>query len=398
MSLSSEYKQRQSNGQISIFKQGVHDVRLCNKSAVSIFRLMPAFNPADANPETSWLPAVGPDGEPSDWGKFIVTCTYIGYGQNKRSIVSPKTLDQEAPCPLHELWDYIRQDKATWGYMITEGQNMENVFKKPGSQMVINAVDINKTNLGVCLGILNKSASDSIYKLVTARNTNPRMLAMAEQDYLAGFANGDLSDPKEGMQLACQVDSSKKKGATYSEYAVTVLTSSDPRTKQETCSYFPVDGRWLKLRYDLNDPESYLNIKSYEEIVGDLVGLFNRRSPEGHHEYDLLREAFQDCKDLVPAAPSAPGARPTVAGGWSAPTVPAPTTQRFTAPTVPAPTEVVAPPPSPELAHLQKAAAEIPAPPTPAQEVFVPGDVVPPPPAGDAPNTQFLQKLRGKKQ
>jgi hypothetical protein len=319
MSLSSEYKQRQSNGQISIFKQGVRDARLCNKNAVSVFRLMPAFNPADPNPETSWVPSITPEGEASDWGKFITVCTYIGYGQNKRSIVSPKTLSMDAPCPLHELWDYIRQDKANWGYMIEGGDGMDNVFKKPGSQMVINAVDINKTNLGVCLGVLNKSAGDSLYKLVTARNINPLMLKMVEQNYLAGFANGDLSDPQQGMQLACQVDSSKKK--SYAEYAVTVLTRTDPRTKQATFSYFPVDGRWLAHRYNLYDPMSYLNIKSYEEIVLDLIGLFNRRSPTGHHEYDLLREAFQECKELVPAAPSAPAAHSTVAPGWQAPQV-----------------------------------------------------------------------------
>ena len=320
MSLSSEHKQRQSNEQTSIFKQGVHDVRLCNKNAVSIFRLMPAFNPDDPNPETSWLPAVGPDGEPSDWGKYIIICTYIGYGQNKRSIVSPKTIDHNAPCPLHDLWDCICQDKATWGHMLNETKGMETVFKKPGSQMVINAIDINKINLGVCLGILNKSAADSLYELVTARIINPMTLKMVGQNYLLGLINGDLSDPTQGMQLACQAYESKKKNAPYSEYSVTVLTSTNPRTRQKTCSFFPVNGHQLNLRYDLNSPETYLHIRSYEEIVKDLVGLFNRRSPDGrHHDYDLLREAFQDCKDLVPPSPSAPGASCTVALGWQAP-------------------------------------------------------------------------------
>jgi hypothetical protein len=395
MSLSSEYKQRQSNGQVSIFKQGVRDARLCNKNAVSVFRLMPAFNPEDPNPETSWMPAITPDGEATDWGKLITTCTFIGYGQNKRSLVSPKTLDRDAPCPLHELWNYIRQDKATWGYMIEGSDNMDNVFKKPGDQMVINAVDVNKTNLGVVLGILNKSASESLYKLVTARNTNQMLLSMVEQNYLAGFANGDLSDPQQGMQLACQVDASKKK--TYAEYAVSVLTSTDPRTKQETVSYFPVNGPWLSLRYNLYDPMSYLNIKSYEDIVLELIGLFNRRSPAGHHEFDLLREAFDECKELVPAAPSAPAAHGTVAPGWQAPGRASAPTQFVAPPVMAAPMAApVMAPPSPELAHLQKAATNIPPPPAMATSVHVPGDPIPAP-AVEAGGNAFVNKLRGKK-
>jgi len=423
MSLSQEHKARQSNGGVSIFKQGVESVRLCAKSAVNVFRLMPAFDPANPDPASSYLPAVLPDGEPSDWGKYIVSCNFIGYGQNKRNLVSPRTVSDEAPCPLFDLWDAIKSDKTIWGYMIDENTGRENVFKKPGASMVVNCVNLQKVNLGVVIGILNKSAADSLYGLVTAKNTNPMMKELIAKNYLAGYANGDVSDPGQGVHLACQVDPNKKKGASYSEYAVSVLNTRNPATGEESFSSFPVNGPWLQRRYRLMDPNSYLTIKSYEELVTDLVGMFNRRSPEGYHEWDLLRAAFPNYAGMIPQAPAAPAAMRSVAPGWdnqgggvgnvAGQPLPLPLPLPLPAPSyntvppqgvvLPVPQQQVLPLPvpqqqatSPEQAHLQRQASTLP-PAGAVAPLTIPGDAIPLPPGGapvSAGGVNFLSKLR----
>lgn len=368
----------------SVYKQGVADKSLCRAGHIIKFKILPAFNPEDPNPETSFLPSIMPNGEVSDIGAFVLMSQFLGHGKSKSSIVSPKTLHPDAPCPLTDLGKAINSDEAAWGYLINgdEEAKRQRVFSFPTRRLMLNIISMDDPTLGVMVGSLNKSAFTSLMHLMLARNNNPQALEMAKTsgDYLIGYANGDITHPTAGLVLACQ-QADKEKGS-FSSYTVTVYYERDMQTKREAPKTFPIGGDWLSLRHDIANPESYLNIDSYEGIVGQLKELYNMRSPDGYHEWELLNMAFPEYGIVPPAriqrsVAQAPAAQPVVAPtpppSTVTPTYPstaAPTYQTMAAPSTAArhtmPSPQVAPDvqqePSAEITALKGAMATNPAP------------------------------------
>jgi hypothetical protein len=76
----------------------------------------------------------------------------------------------------------------------------------------------------------------------------------------------------------------------------------------------PLDDGLLGQRYNMANPDSFINIPTDEDLVNSLIQLLNARSPKGYHEYALLRMALPEFR--IPEPPSAPAASHVVSGGF----------------------------------------------------------------------------------
>ena len=307
MSFDSQHRKIRSRAFQTIYNQGVTEMRINRANENTEFRILPAFDPDNDDPRTSWLPSILPDDTLSDWGRYIYMSSFLGYGTNKSTILSPKTFSEDAPCPLTDLGDAISSDKSTWGYLMERSENnIGELFSYPSPRMVVNIVDYNRPSLGVLLGIMTTGPATSLVNFVKAKNHNPNIRELAKQNYLAGYANGDITDPASGMVLVCKKDEDRSKQGKMAPYIITARINPDPTTGAPSPTYHSVDKAWLSKRHKLTEPETYLKVKTYEAIVAELVGIYNRRSPDGFHEYDLLRVAFPAYASIIPKTPSAP--------------------------------------------------------------------------------------------
>lgn len=320
MSLANQYQRQQRQGNRTFFKEGVRSAKLSQQKTTSVFRLMPAFDPENPDITQSYLPCVDPDGRVTDWGKFVHVSVFLGHGMSKRDIVSPKTFDYEAPCPLEDMWQAIYDDKITWEYLVKDNpeRGTRKCFTRPSPQLIINAIDRSQIHMGVVVGLLSKSAGSALIALCGARNSNAQVLQMAEQEgqYLLGFANGDISDPNGGIMLTCGIPPASANGE-FSKYEVAPLVTINPMTNRSETASMPLTCELMAQRKNVTNIGDLIEERTYEDIVADLVGLYNKRSPvNGHHEFNLLRVAFPECAHLIPEPPLAPAGSNTVAVGW----------------------------------------------------------------------------------
>ena len=169
---------------------------------------------------------------------------------------------------------------------------------------------------------------------------------MVAANYLAAYANGDITNPA-AMPLFC-IEKGHDKGDA-SGYDLRFQLDGGRRIQR-----LQMTAQVLGARYDMDRPEEFLNILEPEEIVQLLVENLNGRSPAGYHEYALLKLAFGD-KFKVPDPPEAPGALGTVQSGFEpepAPAAPAqaPAPAAAPAPVTPAPVPTTAPTAQPRAA------------------------------------------------
>ena len=80
----------------SLYKRGVQVRYMSGKNPIK-FRLLPAFNPEDDNPETSVAPWVYADGTPSDWIATIQAAQFVGGDRGYKTILCLETLGQSCP-------------------------------------------------------------------------------------------------------------------------------------------------------------------------------------------------------------------------------------------------------------------------------------------------------------
>lgn len=393
--INEQFKTMNQRRDFSIFKKGVRDKNLCKSKGKEVFRLMPAFNPDDPDPKTSTLPSILPDGTMSNWGIYFFMSGFMGYDNFKKSIISPKSLNHDAPCPLHDLYDTIIADKARWGYMITRGQDGSYaVFSKPSPRMAVNVIDVNEPTLGVMLGQLTSGAATSLINLVTAKVSNQHMRELAKDNYLYGYANGDLTDINEGIWLSCAKEETQTAKGKMAGYAVKVYLETNHTTGETVTRNFPITQDWLPMRYNLTRMDTYLDIMSYEDIVKELVTIYNRRTPDGnHHEFELLHTAFPEYSGLIPKPPASqtwsPGeGQSVIVHSSPPPQEPHQAPQTYSPPTsstgiknIPPPTTEV--PKSVEVQNLEKYASN---PTPPPSQVMVPGDKVNLPPGMSGAN------------
>lgn len=333
MALNDQIQNRQSQSQRSfIFKEGIRFRHLtCKADAPILIKILPSFNPEDPNPQTSWLPFALSDGAITDWAKLIYINRFIGHGKgfgSRRDILSMKTFGEDLMDPVEHLINVANQMPTEFGYLVTdvgEGKNkLRRALSKPSTHLVANIWQPNQPTLGVQIGVFAPSATDSLIDaksgLIFQRNNVPE--SVTKQNYLLGYAVGDMTHPSDGPALL--VIKGNENG-DYSKYRVQLAVDNTNRVMIK-----PVGADLMAQRYNMASPETFVDIPTEEEIVTMLVHTLNMRGPAGHHEYALLKQAFPQHR--IPDPPTAPAAMPSVPGAGfgnnpaaSAPPVPAAT-------------------------------------------------------------------------
>lgn len=324
------------SGGFSVFKEGIKTKWLTGDSAV-MFRIAPAYNYDDKDAQGNinpygFVPFRLPAGGLSAWGGIMHLSRYVGHGSGKtaqrKDILSPLTFgDQGATfCPVSTLyttcarypeWQYLIEDKKDANKRSIE----RSCVTRPNEALVMNIVELSGTAMPeIVLGLATKSSLDSMLSVhkngLFCQRANNVSDEMIKSNYLCQWACGDVTDPTSGPVV--YITKSKDKGE-YSSYQVGLA-----ETPQRQIRRYPIEPALLGQRYDLSNLRRILDVKTDEEIVATLVTLFNGRSPQGHHEYELLKLAFgQSFK--IPDAPAAIAASPTVNVGFG----PAPTASTF---------------------------------------------------------------------
>ena len=235
-----------------IFKEGVRFKHMTGKTPI-MFRIMPAFNPADPNPGTSWQPCLDTAGNLTDWGTVLKIVRFVGHGTggagSRMDLLSLKTFEnpgQSIWCPLDALYQTIMSDAQTWGYLIEDRGDFKDknkvraAFGRISSQLVCNILDINQLTQGVQLAVFTSGASvrlidkkdGLIYQPSGAINVDD----LVKQNYMWAYANGDITCPHTAPLLV--VEKGNEKGE-FSAYKIT------PRPTPSAVSSAT---RWIRTR------------------------------------------------------------------------------------------------------------------------------------------------------
>ena len=293
-----------------IFKDGVRFTHMTGKDA-RLFRLLPAFDPNNANPATSWWPSVDPNGNLTDFAIILHVVRFVGHGKGgggaRQDLLSLRTFGDDRWCPLQHLYQFIQSDRDTWGYLLEDigdkasKEKIRAAFGRATQQLVANVLDINQSTMGAQLGVFTQSATAAIIDrkdgLVFQPNASPDVEEQIKRDYRYAYANGDITDPNTAPVLKCEKEDNK---GEFSGYRVVVALDSKTRVMRRA-----VDQSILATRYNLMQCDTYLNVPTEEDLVNSLVTLLNGRSPAGYHEYALLKAAFPQFR--IPEPPSMGG-------------------------------------------------------------------------------------------
>jgi len=325
-------------------KNGAKVKFIQNGKAPTVFAILPAIDPNNPDKNVSYLPAILPNGDLSDWGSGAWVYRGIGHSpdwKERCDVVSLRTVGEE--CPLDLLVKTIKGD-PTWAYLMEEigkwgdKDRVRATIPRAQQFMFCNVFMPNDQDRTVHVGIFSKTLAN---KLVGENGFvfQPSPSAtdeMIQQNYLAKYANGDITSPQGAV--VWRVEKGHDKGE-MSGYELTYSLDASRRVMHQQLTQ-----DLLGARYNLNDVREYLNILTADQIVQLLIRELNGRSPAGYHEYALLKLAFGS-RWQIPEPPSAPGAMATVPSGFTAEAVPAPAPAAV--PAAPVPTPAPAPTASP---------------------------------------------------
>lgn len=282
------------------------------------FKLLPAFDQNNPDVRTSYTPSITPDGHISQFAAIMFSVKFAGRGdfKHRRELVSPKTLDPKATCPICILNDFISGNKDDWGYLVTDKgdygtPNFERAALPPiAPAMLANIIDMYDQESGVKIGEFSKSAFMSLMDrkngLMFQRNDSVPA-ELLQQNYMYQYSKGDLTDPNNGLVLVCERRTDKK---NFSGYDISVASGPDGRPWRAQLTQDQ-----MAQRYNLGDISSIVNVPTEQELVDELVDMLRGRSPKGYHEYALLKMAFADFGWNVPDPPAAPAATSTIVAG-----------------------------------------------------------------------------------
>jgi len=280
-----------------------------------VFSILPALDPNNPDKRVSYLPSILPSNPPtlSDWGNGAYVYRRLGRGDWKEryDIVSLKSVGEE--CPIEALRQAAKND-PTWNYLLDDGKfgdpnRIPAVLPPPRQFLFCNVFLPNEADRVAHVGIFSKSVAN---KLVGENGLifQPSPSATAEQieaNYLAAFANGDITAPQGAPAFI--VEKGHDKGE-MSGYELKFALDANRRVMR-----IPATQDIMATRYNLSDLRSYLNILSADQIVQILIRELNGRSPAGYHEYALLKMVFGG-RYQIPEPPAAPGAVNTVQAGF----------------------------------------------------------------------------------
>lgn len=383
------YKENENKGP-SVFKDGLKILRVSGDDPI-FFRILPAFNPQDPNPRTSVYPSRYANDELTDWAQVVIMSPLVGHGNrdsgHRKTIVSLKTYNKEARCPLDTLCSYIYDHKSDWGYLVGAdgGELNKRSLGRPTRHLICNVVNVLKLDAGVQLGVISPGAAKTMVNpeggLCFQANPMP-----TEGDFFSRWVIRDFTDPVNGVAFK-YVKPKSNKMFTSGRIEVYIAANGAVRC--------PISQDLLAQRINLGDFNSFLLPVTEQSIVADLCEVLTGRSPAGTHEYVLLKQVFPQMR-----IPDPPAEGVYVSSGFGQPpgavapqdNIPGMGVQPPTAPYIP--TGVPPPPagtptqstgatvlPQPPPAVAVNAAPLPPAPSAPAPALAPATQPLPPPPA-----------------
>lgn len=329
----------------SYYKSGVR-VKFPKKSPPARLQILPAYSQANPADSTGFSPCVV-NGAPTAWFGMIQAAKFVGHGDWKSTypILSLASFEGSEKCPYLRVLAYCKQNKD-WSYLVTKTGRFgspdykDAVLKPVKSTLLLNVVDVDNPGNGVQIAELSYSVANCLLNqetgIVFQRNLQldnyPNAEAALAADPMLAYANGDITDPAKAPVFIVELPPVKA-GQFGAGYTARIEVAGG-HVSRRTAS--PVE---LASRYHLDDPESFLNIPTGQEIVDRLTMILKgHKNANGVDETCLLKEAVGDTYRVETV--SAPGAVNTVSG-WSLPpeTVEAPVYKQAqpTQPTQPTP-------------------------------------------------------------
>ena len=286
----------------SLYKRGVQVRYMSGKNPIK-FRLLPAFNPEDDNPETSIAPWVYADGTPSDWIATIQAAQFVGGDRGYNTILCLETLGQS--CPYQKVYRFASKSND-WKYLTERTATKSAVLPPVRRLMLMNILDLEQQDKGCQLGVFTQNAAQTLYSKENGImwQINPQFMEeVNELNYMNQYAYGDLTCPTYGLALRCSRGPQARDG-----YRITIDLDSNRRAYR-----WPISEEVLAGRSDLANIESFLEPTTAQDTVDKLIDTLNQRSPNGYSELALLQEVLGD-EFRIPQPPSAPAATSTVQG------------------------------------------------------------------------------------
>ena len=322
----------------SYYKQGVR-VKFPKKSPPLRVQILPAYNPADpANPQGYVQCLV--NGQPSAWFGMIQSAKFVGHGDWKSTlpILSLLSFEGSGQCPYQRLLDYCKNN-PDWKYLVTKTGRFgapdfkDAVLKPIKSVLLLNIVDVDDPGKGVQILETSYSVASTLLNedtgIVFQRNLQldnyPDVAAALSRDPMLAYANGDITNPGRAPVFVIELPPIKA-GQFGAGYTARIEVANGQVSRRMASDIE------LASRYHLDDPESFLNIPTGQDIVNTLVTLLKgHKNASGVDETCAIKEAVGDTYRVDTV--SAPGAASTVQG-WSS-ADPAPDTMPAPAPSVP---------------------------------------------------------------
>lgn len=250
--------------------------------------ILPAFDPNKPTDPTSYIKAVGDNGEESDFYTIVRAAKFVGHGNRraKISFLSPRTFDENADDPYEAFYEWCSKSDR-WSYLTKDGRKTLTgevegaIIPRVKSFFVANVMDISAGSRG---GVFVTELSESVAKsiLYSVRKNGSEVAGLAfERTPNGELVFGDITDPKSA--LAIEVVWSGK------GYVARPITDKHGATMR-----VEIPDVLLQHRMHMEDPETFLiRPQSGQEIVDRLANLLRGyRSESGHDEIEALREAM----------------------------------------------------------------------------------------------------------
>jgi hypothetical protein len=257
---------------------------------------------------------------------MIQSAKFVGHGEWKSTlpILSLSSFEGAEPCPYKRLLEYCNNN-PDWKYLVTKSGRFgsaefkDATLKPIKSVLLLNIVDVEDPGKGVQIAETSYSVASTLLNpetgIVFQRNIQlenyPDAAAALAKDPMLAYANGDITNPGRAPVFVIELPPVKagQFGTGYTARIEVTAAGVSRRTASDI---------ELASRYHLDDPESFLNIPTGQDIVNTLVTLLKgHRNAMGIDETCAIKEAVGDTYRVDTM--SAPGATATVATGWEKP-------------------------------------------------------------------------------
>ena len=324
----------------SYYKQNVR-VKFPKKSPPMRVQILPSYNLANPADPQGYMQCLS-GGQPTPWFGMIQSAKFVGHGDWKQTlpILSLSSFEGSEPCPYQRLLNYCKNNED-WKYLVTKtgrfgAPDYKDAILKPVKPvLLLNIVDVDDPGKGVQIAEMSYSVANTLLNeetgIVFQRNLQldnyPNAEAALAQNPMLAYANGDITDPFRAPVFIIELPPVKA-GQFGAGYTAKIEVANGTVTRRSATSIE------MSSRYHLDDPESFLNIPTGQDIVNTLVTLLKgNKNARGIDETCAIKEAVGDMYRVDTV--SAPGAVSTV--GYTAPAVAAPAHAPATAPVQVAP-------------------------------------------------------------